>query len=188
MIRFRKNIFLWIVWILFLSFSWLFFFVFAIDATLSFKIVWSGIRHGTPNNVNLWMPIASLSDQEISGQFTDDFRVEDLEWYITGHYTTIQCDGVYGSAWNKLTWVYLKADDTNPTLVQWISGNVFISNELTTYTSILNPVTYIYKSTNSNNLWIWNKYWDTPWLKIAIPGWTPSGTYSGTIVFSFYIY
>lgn len=136
----------------------------------------------------MWIPTVSTSDQEISGQFDDFFWVEDLEWYITGHYTTIQCDGVYWSAGNILTGVYLKAGSTSPTLIQWAPGNVLISTELYDYTSIITPVTYIYKPTGAGNAWLINRYGDIPRLKILIPGWTPPGTYSGTIVFSLYMY
>lgn len=190
MIRSNKSVFYWTIWLTIFIFSSFFYIAFAsIDQwTLSFSVIWIWIRHGTPNNINLWTPISSLSNQEISGQFTDNFWVEDLQWYVTGHYTTIQCDGVYGSAGNKLTWVYLKAGNTAPVLIQWLTGNVFISTALTNYTNIITPVTYIYKPTNLTNIWIVNKYWDKPWLKIMIPGWTPPGTYSGTIVFSLYMY
>lgn len=158
------------------------------QAMINFIIKWAGIRHGTPSNLNLWTPITSSTDQEITGQFTDKFWVEDLQWDITWYYTTIQCDGVYGSAGNKLTWIYLKAGNITPTYISWITGNVHIGAWLTDYANILTPVTYIYKPTDPINAWIWNTYWDTPRLKILIPGWTPPGTYSGTIVFSFYMY
>lgn len=155
---------------------------------LSLEITWLGIRHGTPDNVNLWTLTASSSDQEFSGQFNDYFRVEDIEGYITGHYTTIQCDGVYGPLWTKLTWIYLKAWNTTPELIQWLTGNhVLINPLLSDYASILNPITYIYKETHNDNAWLANRYGDKPRLKILIPGGTPPGTYSGTIVFSFYM-
>ena len=156
--------------------------------TVSLQINGVGLRHGTPNNVNLWTPNTSPNDQEIVWQFDDNFWVEDLEWYITGHYTTIQCDGVYGSAGNKLTGVYLKVGNSNPTLLMWGTGNVHIATELNDYVSILNPITYIYKPTAIDNEWAINRYWDRPRLKIIIPGWTPPGNYSGTIVFNLYMY
>ncbi len=187
--RQKRCIFFWISGIVILLASWLLYYAHADQGMISLKIVWLGIRHGTPTNTNLWIFPTSGNDQEISGQFGwSGFWVEDLEGYITGHYTTIQCDGVYGSAGNRLTWIYLKAGNTSPILIQGLSGNVHISSWLFTYTSILNPVTYIYKPTNLSNIWIVNRYWDSPRLKIIIPGWTPPGNYSGTIVFSFYMY
>lgn len=178
-----------LIWLFTVS-LWFFSYVSAstVNWLLTLNIVGLGIRHGTPNNINLWIPLTSSSDQEISGQFDGAFRVEDLLWLMTGHYTTIQCDGVRWLLGNILTWVYLKAGNSDPTLLLWLSGNVRIGTSLLDYTSIISPVTYIYKPTDSANLWLANKYWDIPWLKILIPGDTPAGTYSGTIVFSFYYY
>ena len=159
---------------------------YAADVNMTLEITGLGIRHGTPENTNLWTVMSVSGDQEISGQFIEPFRVEDMEGYITGHYTTIQCDGVHGPV--TLTWVYLKAGNTSPELIQGLTGNhVLINSELSSYTSILAPVTYIYKETNLSNIWIMNKYGDKPRLKVIIPEGTPPGTYSGTIVFSFYM-
>ncbi len=186
----KKYAIFWISWLALLFFSSCFYFTFAWTEywTLSLEIKGVGIRHGTPNNINLWTPSVSGGDQEISGQFSGDFWVEDLEWYSTGHYSTIQCDGVYWSAGNKLTWVYFKAGNSTPILLEWTTGNVLINTWLDNYASIIAPVTYIYKPTNINNIWTTNRYWDSPRLKILIPGWSPAGTYSGTIVFSLYMY
>ena len=183
-----KRIFFFVILCVCLWYSISHIYAFSTTAQLSLEIVGFGVRHGTPNNVNLWSPTSSPSDQEISGQFNNYFRIEDLQWDITGHYTTIQCDGVHGSAGNTLTGVYLKAGNMTPTKILWATGNVHIGAELSNYVSIINPVTYLYKPTDISNAWTANKYWDIPRLKIFIPGWTPWGTYSGTIVFSFYMY
>lgn len=173
-----------------MSFSLLSYVVFAWNSVwiISLAIVWVGIRHGTPNNVNLWTPITSVSQQEIIWQFDDNFWVEDLQGYITGHYTTIQCDGIYGPAGTKLTGVFLKAWNTSPILMQWSIGNVFIASGLADYVNILTPITYIYKPTDPSNVWRLNQYGDKPRLKIIIPAYSPPGNYSGTIVFSLYMY
>jgi len=163
------------------------FFVQADEWIISLEITGLGIRHGTPENFSFWTVAASLSDQYISGQFTEPFWVEDIEWYITGHYTTIQCAGVYGPN-HVLTWVEFMAGNTTPELLMWLTWtNVYINPLLSTYTNIIEPVTYIYKETNINNAWLVNKYWDKPRLKILIPPAAPSGVYSGTIIFSFYM-
>ncbi len=188
MITHKWHMFFFLTSIVILFSWWFFFTAHAVQGTLNFEITGIWLRHGTPSNVNLWVIPTSTSDQDFSGQFSDYFWIEDLQWYITGHYTTIQCDGVYGSAGNTLTWVYLKAGDLTPTLVQWLSGNVHIASGLANYTSILNPITYFYKPTSNINAGIVNTYWDKPWLKILIPWSTPPWSYSGTIVFSFYSY
>jgi hypothetical protein len=187
----KKQLFFWINWIILILFSCFIYSVFASTDQwiVSVEITWFGIRHGTPANVDLWTITGSLNNQEFSWQFNDYFWVEDIQWDITGHYTTVQCDGVYGPSNNKLTWVYLMAWNNNPTLIEWnINNHVLINSTLNTYASILAPVTYIYKETHNDNAWLANKYWDKPRLKILIPGWTPPGSYSGTIVFSFYSY
>jgi hypothetical protein len=190
MISSKKTMFFWISWVALLLFSSLSYFVLAASDQwiVTLQIVWLGIRHGTPNNVNLWTPVTSSSTQEIVWQFDDNFRVEDLQGYITGHYTTIQCDGIYGPGGYKLTGVLLKAGNTTPTLLLWSTGNVRISTGLYNYTSIINPMTYIYKSSDIINKWLTNRYGDMPRLKIIIPAFSPPGSYSGTIVFSMYMY
>ncbi len=164
-------------------------YAFSSTATLSLEIRGLGIRHGTPKNIDFWvLPSASPSDQYLDGHFDSEFWIEDLLWSMTGHYTTIQCDGVHGSLWNTLTGVYLKAGNLSPTLLLWASGNVLISSSLQDYTSIIAPVVYIYKPTDVANAGLGNKYWDIPRLRILIPAGTPSGTYSGTIIFTLYKY
>jgi len=162
--------------------------IYAADVNITLEITGIGLRHGTPTNANLWTLSGSLSDQHISWQFIEPFWVEDLQWYITGYYTTIQCDGVYNQNGYKLTWVELKAGNPAPELI-WgmIWPNVKISSILSNYTNITEPITYIYKETNINHLWTVNKYGDKPRLKILIPPAAPAGIYSGTIVFSFYM-
>jgi len=186
----KRHIFFWMFFVLLLWVSaFLYTYVQAEQWIVSLEIQGIGIRHGTPENFNLWVLNTSGQEQYISGQFTDYFWIEDLEWYSTGHYTTIQCDGVHWPSWYIITWVYLKAGNTTPTLIQWLANtNILIWTWLHDYASIYSPMTYIYKPTNNTNAWIANKYWDKPRLKITIPAYAPPGTYSGTIVFSLYMY
>ncbi len=156
------------------------------DVTM--RITWLGIRHGTPENFPIWVVSASPTDQEVSWQFIEPFWVEDIQGYITGHYTTIQCDGIYGPAMTKLTWIELKAGTMTPELLMGTTWpNVAINPALSIYQNITEPITYIYKDTDITNAGIVNKYGDKPWIKILIPTATPPGVYSGTIVFSFYM-
>lgn len=161
---------------------------YAAQGILTLKITGIWIRHGTPDNAHLWVLTTSPTDQEFSWQFTGYFWVEDMQWDRTGHYTTIQCDGIYWPSGYILTWIYLKAGNTTPTLLQWITGNVYIHSSLYTYMSILQPVTYLYKTTSPANAWVVNIYGDTPRFKIIIPAYAPPGMYSGSIVFSYYSY
>ncbi|MFZ2151047.1 MAG: hypothetical protein WAZ12_01965 [Candidatus Absconditicoccaceae bacterium] len=176
---------------LFLLFALVFcglFFVFgATNVQLNLEIEGIGIRHGTPSNLDLGVISYSPQDQEITGQFNSGFWVEDLMGLITGHYTTIQCNGLNDGNGSVITGIYLQAGNASPIKVLGNTGNVLISNDLTAYKSIYNPLVYIYKPTNSANIGKANKYQDTPTLKVIVPANTTAGTYNGTIVFSLYM-
>lgn len=154
---------------------------------ISFEIKSMGLRHGTPNDVYLGTLSTAPYDQEISGQLNEYFWIEDMQGYITGHYTTIQCDGIYWPDDYMITWIYFKAGNTAPTLLQGVTGNVHIYPDLYQYTSIIHPMTYMYKLTVLSNKWITNIYGDKPRFKLLIPANAPIGSYSGTITFSFYM-
>ena len=187
----KRRLCFWILGLALVAITSLIYFVQAAqwaEWTVSLEITGIWTRHGTPDNANLWVLTTATTNQEFSGQFTGYFWVEDMQGDITGHYTTIQCDGIYGPGWYILTWIYLKAGNNTPTLIQWITGNVLIASELYDYTNILNPMTYIYEPTDISNAWLPNRYWDKPRFKIIIPAYAPPGIYSGTIVFSYYSY
>lgn len=155
---------------------------------ISLEIIGLGVRHWTPENFQINTVYSSPSEQYIEQQFTENFWVEDLQWYATGYYTTIQCDGIYGPLNTKLTWIELKAGDSDPELIAWLTWpNVAINSALSSYMNIVEPVTYIYKNNGANNIGLVNKYGDKPRLKITIPPTAQPGIYSGTIVFSFYM-
>lgn len=156
-------------------------------AELTLKINWIGIRHGTPNNLDLTATRNSTQEQEITGQFISGFWIEDLLWLSTWHYTTIQCDGLHGPNWSTITWIYIKAWASSPIRVLWNTWNVLISNILDSYTSLHNPIVYIYKPTNNSNLWLANRYQDIPILKVVIPPNTTAWVYKWTIVFTLYM-
>lgn len=166
----------------------LFNFLFALNEewTISLEITWFGIRHGTPWNLDLWSVEVSWSIQELSGQFQDFFWIEDLLWRMTWHYTTVQCNGLYWPSNSLITWIYLKAWNIVPQLILWLSWNVSVQNSLSDYVSIYKPIVYIYKTTQASNIWLANKYWDIPWIKVVIPPYSSAWNYNWTIVFSLY--
>jgi len=172
----------------------IFFGVFAIlyaapekSGILRLQLQWLWIRIWTPENFNVWTINYSSQEQEVTWRFNDYFRVEDLDSRMTGHYTTIQCDGLYATWWYSLTWIYLKYGNLNPTLIYGQTWVVSISNFLSGYQSITNPITYIYKSTSWGNIWVVNRYGDKPYVKIIIPAYSNTWDYSGTITFSLYM-
>lgn len=179
---FYKKIFLFVV-----IFLYSFFLVLWESVQLNLEIKWLWIRHWTPNNINLWTIQYSTDIQEVTWRFNSWFWVEDRMWLSTWHYTTIQCDWLYASTWNVITWVYLKAWYAHPYLIMWITWLVNVSNNLLDYKSILDPLVYIYKPNHPSNLWLANKYWDMPYVKIVIPPYTTPWTYNWTIIFSLYM-
>ncbi|MCF7834756.1 hypothetical protein K9M48_01735 [Candidatus Gracilibacteria bacterium] len=180
---FNKKIILFFVLLIGLSF-----FVLGADLQLNLEIKGIGIRHGTPTNLNLGTIQYSNQEQEITGKFIDYFWLEDRMGLSTGHYTTIQCNGLYGPTGSTITGIYMKAGNINPLRILGNTGNVLIYNNLTGYQSIYNPLVYIYKATDNVNAGKANKYGDNPYIKIIIPPYTSPGTYNGTIVFSLYSY
>jgi len=175
------------LFVLSMLFGWLSYFAWGTNIQLNLEIQWIGIRHGTPDNLDLWSIIYSAQEQEVPGQFDNYFWIEDLMWMVTWHYTTIQCDWLYGPDWAVITWIYLKAGNINPVRMMWNTWNVAISSTLSDYQSIYDPIVYFYKPTNITNIWKANKYWDIPSMKIVIPPETVAGDYVWTITFSLYM-
>ena len=178
------------IFIISLIFSILFLgWLYAVNDTseITLKITWLGIRHGTPDNLNLWTVTYSNFVQEVTWQFNSGFWIEDLLWLATWHYTTVQCDGLYWPNWSIITWVYLKNWNTSPVRLLWNAWNVLISTSLNDYVSIYNPIVYIYKPSSPSNVWLANKYSDKPNIKLLIPSNTTAGDYSWTIVFTLYM-
>lgn len=145
------------------------------------------MRHWTPDNLSLWNITYSNQEQEITWVFSDYFWIEDLMWIASWHYTTIQCDWLFGPNWSIITWIYIKAWNLSPVKISWNPWNVLMSNDLLSYKSIYNPLVYIYKTTNNYNIWKANKYWDIPTIKIIVPPETIPGEYTWTITFSLYM-
>jgi hypothetical protein len=170
---------------------WLFsiYFVFALDRTseITFEIKWIGIRHGTPDNLNLGTIQYSNQAQEITWKFGKYFWVEDLMWLRTGHYTTIQCDWLYGPTGAVITWIYLMAWNPVPERIFGVTWNVLISTTLNSFQSIYKPLVYIYKPTSGSNFWLANRYGDEPIIKIVVPPNPTAGTYRWIIMFTLYM-
>jgi hypothetical protein len=154
---------------------------------ITFEIKWIGIRHGTPDNLNLGTIQYSAQVQEITWKFAKYFWVEDLMWFKTGHYTTIQCNWLYGPTWAIITWIYLMAWSPVPERIFGVTWNVLISSTLNSFQSIYSPLVYIYKPTNNSNFWLANRYGDEPIIKIVVPPNQIAGTYRWIIMFTLYM-
>lgn len=141
---------------------------------------------GTPGAVVLW---TGTVWSPIEYQFTWDnyFRIRDLRWLETWHYTTIQCDWLYREWWNEvITWVFFKTTtgillwglendtDINPELQQWI------------WLDITEPQLYFYRENGWHNWWVTNVYIDYPVITVMIPEWTTPGVYRWKITYTLY--
>ncbi len=161
-------------------------FVVSQNQQISIRIHWQWIIIWTPNNLDLWT-ITSWSIVEVS--FWDHFWIEDLRWSNTGHYTTMQCDGLYGewaAAWVVITGVQLSWANVERLL--WLENDTLIYSNLVSWTDITSPQLYLYRNNNISNGWVWNKYWNKPSIRITVPDDVPVGTYKGKITYTLYDY
>ena len=138
----------------------------------------------TPANLNLGF----VSDwATITRSFLDYFWIEDLRGTNTGHYTTIQCDGIYGpngATSSVITGIQLSW--TSIERILWTDNNTLIYSNLSTWTDITTPQLYLYRNNNISNGWVWNRYGNKPSIKIIVPSGTPAGTYKGKITYTLY--
>lgn len=138
----------------------------------------------TPANLSLW-PVTPWNTIEVN--FSDYFWIEDLRWNSTGHYTTIQCDGLFGpngSTGTVITWVQMSGLIIE--LVAWTANNTLIYSNLSTWTDITKPQLYFYRNENTTNPGWVNRYGNKPTIKISVPSGTPSGTYRWKITYTLY--
>lgn len=158
--------------------------LFAQQSKIELEIKWQWLIIGTPNNLNLgsvnaWAIIIS--------SFLDYFWLEDLRGTSTGHYTTIQCDGLYWPNWsvtNVITWIQLSGAVIEK--IAWADNDTLIYSNLNTWTDITSPKLYLYRNNAVSNVWVINRYWNKPDIRISVPSWMPAGTYKGNITYTLY--
>ncbi len=136
---------------------------------------------GTPNNLNIW----SVSEGDtIESSFVDYFWIEDLRGISTGHYTTIQCDGLYGPSDSIITWVQLSWAIVDR--IAWTANNTLIYSSLSSRTDITEPKLYLYRNDIVWTNWLINRYGNKPAIKITVPSWVPAGSYKWKITYTLY--
>ena len=138
----------------------------------------------TPSNLDLWT-VSSGDIKEIN--FLDPFWIEDLRWINTWHYTTIQCDGLYGP--NALTSTVITGVELSGAVVEKIGGrdnDTLVYSALSSFTDITTPQLYLYRNDSFWNNGAINRYWNKPTIKITVPSWTPAGTYKWKITYTLY--
>jgi len=135
----------------------------------------------TPANLNLWS-VNPWDTIEIN--FDDYFWVEDLRWTNTGHYTTIQCDWLYGPSNFVITWLQLSWATVE--MIDWRTNNTLIYSNLSDRTDITDPTLYLYRNNDLSNNWAINRYWNKPAIRVFVPEDAPAGSYKGKITYTLY--
>ena len=141
----------------------------------------------TLTGIDLWHMNPSFVDQDMSGTFGQDFWVEDLKWWQTGYYTTVQA--------SDLTWVHegtnyiipasnVKFKSNTYSLLAW-TGNDALKNNLD---SVISGAQTYFDRHGANQgtpglLW---KYGDKPTITVTVPANTPSAEYKGIITYTLY--
>lgn len=149
--------------------------------TLSLAILWDGLIIGTPANISL----GSVNPGgTVETTFDDYFWIEDLRWTSTGHYTTIQCDGLYGPGGYVITGVQMIWSLVD--LIRGLSNQTKIYSNLSTRKDITIPQLYLYRNNNWTDPGFMNRYWNKPSIRVSVPSNAPVGSYKWKITYTLY--
>ncbi len=169
------------IFVCFLFWCW---FVFSNTQKISVVLNWQWLIIWTPANLDLGT-VSSGDIKEIN--FLEPFWIEDLRWTNTGHYTTIQCDGLYGP--NTLTSTVITGVQLSGAVVEkiwWKDNDTLVYSALSSFTDITTPQLYLYRNDSVSNNGAINRYGNKPTIKITVPSWTPAGTYKWKITYTLY--
>lgn len=136
----------------------------------------------TPDNLDIW----SVNTWTfVNKYFSGYFWVKDLRWSNTGHYTTIQMNGLFGPNNSVITGIKLFAN--SPVLIEWQANNAQLNSIFNDWVDITDPVLFFYKNDNMNN-WYLNKYWVIPSIRIWVPNDVSPWNYKWKITYTLYDY
>lgn len=135
----------------------------------------------TPTNLSLWS-VSPWNTVEVL--FDDYFWIEDLRWTSTGHYTTIQCDGLFGPNGYIITGVQLSW--VNVEMIAGRSNSTLIYSNLNIWTDVTSPQLYLYRNNGASNNGAINIYGNKPSIRVSIPEDAPVGSYKGKITYTLY--
>ncbi|HKL43963.1 MAG TPA: hypothetical protein VJ892_01650, partial [Candidatus Absconditabacterales bacterium] len=148
---------------------------------ISVTIKGQGIIIGTPANLNL----GSVNPGDtVEINFDDYFWVEDLRGTNTGHYTTIQCDGLYGPSNFVITGLQLSGATVE--MIDGRTNNTLIYSNLSDRTDITDPTLYLYRNNDLSNNGAINRYGNKPAIRVFVPEDAPAGSYKGKITYTLY--
>lgn len=152
----------------------------AIDIIVNVR--WQWLIIWTPANIQL----GSFSNSK-TVDFTDYFWIEDLRWYDSWHYTTIQWL-LYWSDGNIISGasVEFKTNSENIILIWGIQDDTDFNRNLVNYTDITDPKLLFYRNDKQNNIWYLNRYGFKPSVKVTLPSGAPSGPYKLKLTYTLY--
>lgn len=169
---------MWLV-VLCLFLAW---FVFWASSKISINLNSRWLIIWTPENLNIWIANPGTT---IERNFSTNFWIRDLRWTDTGHYTTIQCDGLYWPDDAVITWVQLSW--SNVELMAGKPNDTYVYSNLNTWTDITTPKLFLYRNNVVSGGAI-NKFWIKPSIKINVPIDVPVGMYKWKITYTLYDY
>ncbi len=131
---------------------------------------------------------ASLESKTVEKSLEKLFRVEDLKWSSKWYRTTISVTDMTWSVENVVYTIpaeniYLKA--TELVKESWIGEGVVLTESLSDFRSMKDPVTFIQRWTWTTAWLLW-KYGARPELKVVVPANMPGTTYKWTITYTLY--
>jgi hypothetical protein len=159
------------------------------NVTVQVEILPGDICIGTTGSFDFGQYTVASTSQTQTGEFTDEFWVEDLKGDDAGYYTTLQLSGNMegpGSEFIPAANVSVKVDSTTViTMAGSANPNVEIPAGLLSFNALNSAVTFIERQTGANNGLI-GMYGAIPELQVLIPAYQAVGTYVATMVYTIY--
>lgn len=163
------------------------------NVTVQVEIQPGDICIGNTGSFDFGTYTASATAQTVTGVFTDEFYVEDLNGGFSGYYTTLQLSGDLTSATggNVISGsnVSVKTDATGAGGITTMAGTantrVVVDAGMAAFQSLDSARTLI-KRDPATNFGIVGQYGVIPEMEVVIPAYTPVGVYSATMVYTLY--
>lgn len=152
------------------------------QAKVSISILGKWLVIWTPNNLDLW---SVFTGSILIYTFDDYFWIDDMRWYFTWHYTTVQLNGLYGPSESVITGIELKANNLD--LLNWRENSTLINVDISNWLDITTPKLFFYRNTDLNN-WVINRYGTMPSIRITVPDDAQTGIYRWKIIYTLYDY
>jgi len=162
------------------------------NVTVQVEIQPGDICIGTTGSFDFGTYTSSATAQTVTGAFTDDFYVEDLNGGFSGYYTTLQLSGDLTSGDGNTIGasnVSVKTPATGAGAINTMAGTantrVVVDAGMAAFQTLDSARTLI-KRDSAANFGIVGQYGVMPEMQVVVPAYTPVGTYSATMVYTLY--